>query len=410
MFWNDGHESNQYVVSNNSSRTRFGFQGEAKITNDLTAGYLLEIGVRYAGSNSRTQNADGAGGNQNNLDIRHSAWFLDSKHLGRVWVGKTATATQDITEINLANIITSGTDLSNWNNGFFARSGSGGLSAVTWGGLQSRWNNNVGEGDRANTVRYISPAYAGFTMSSSWSEDDKLDTAVRYAGEFHGVRLAAGIGYQKQTDFNNGDGNAGCANPGARTAPTGTAVQATSNPAISDVNCEAIGMSASVMHVPTGIFVTGAYGESKDKNLGRLATVSGFGGEVNEKNKHFAIQAGIEQKWFALGKTTLYGEYINNKSGNSLTGGQLTTLANSDALFSGLTSGFNARRGITSSEVSVWGLGFTQSLEAAAADIYLGYRNYSASVDTVSFGAGAPRANNGVKDFQAVMTGMIIRF
>jgi hypothetical protein len=59
IFWDDGVEKNQYVVDNNSSRTRFGFRGDAKITNDVSAGYLLEIGVRYANSGARNQNADG---------------------------------------------------------------------------------------------------------------------------------------------------------------------------------------------------------------------------------------------------------------------------------------------------------------------------------------------------------------
>ena len=31
MFWDDGFESNAYIVTNDASRTRFGFKGEAKI-------------------------------------------------------------------------------------------------------------------------------------------------------------------------------------------------------------------------------------------------------------------------------------------------------------------------------------------------------------------------------------------
>jgi hypothetical protein len=427
IFWNDGQERNAYVVSNNAARTRFGFRGDAKITNDLTAGYLLEIGVRYANSSTRNQNADFAGGNGNQFDIRHSAWYLDSKHLGRVWVGKTSTATDGITEINLANINSGNADISGWNNAFNLRNGvTVKQSAVKWSQLQSGWDNNVGEGDRANTVRYISPAFAGFTVSTSWSEDDKLDASLRYAGEFNGVRIAAGIGYQKLTDFNNGDGNGGCANPGAFTAAAGNATlttlagstQATSNAAVSDVDCSALGMSASVMHVPTGLFVTGAYGESKDKNLNRLQTsgaavllgssaAGAFTGPISDKNKHFAIQAGIEQKWFSLGKSTLFGEYIKSTSGNSLTGGQLTNIVGNDAILGGAVGA--AGTFIASSEVKVWGIGFNQSIEAANADFYIHGRNFQGSLNTIN-AAGGVVANRGTKDFQAVMTGMIIRF
>ena len=55
IFWDDGFEKNQYVVSNNNSRTRFRFVGDAKIDSYLSAGYLLEIGARYANSGNRNQ-------------------------------------------------------------------------------------------------------------------------------------------------------------------------------------------------------------------------------------------------------------------------------------------------------------------------------------------------------------------
>jgi predicted porin len=411
IFWDDGAtERNAYVVSNNASRTRFGFRGDAKITNDVSAGYLLEIGVRYANSTTRNQNADGAGGQGNQLDIRHSAWYLDSKQLGRVWVGKTSTATDGITEINLANINSGNADISGWNNGFFLNgrvANTGGVnigtkkSNLTWGALQSSWDNNIGEGDRNNTVRYISPAFAGFTVSSSWSEDDKLDTALRYAGEFNGIRIAAGIGYQVKSDVNNGDGGNGCAN--AQGNANGTA-----NAQISNVNCEALGMSASVMHVPTGLFVTGAYGEAKDKNRNALYTpVLGAAGAatVSDKDKMFSIQAGIEQKWFSLGKSTLWGEYVKSTTGGSIgANGGANSFAAGDAFLNGLAGGPFF---ITGSEVKTWGIGFNQSIEAAAADFYIHARKFEGST-SVRNAAGVTAS--GGNDFKAVMTGMIIRF
>ncbi len=60
------------------------------------------------------------------LDIRHSAWWLDNKTLGRVWVGKTSTATDGITEINLANVNTVGSGDA-WIGGFYLRNANGSL-------------------------------------------------------------------------------------------------------------------------------------------------------------------------------------------------------------------------------------------------------------------------------------------
>jgi hypothetical protein len=391
IYWNDGQERNTYVVSNNTSRTRFGFRGDAKITSDVSAGYLLEIGIRYANSSTRTQTADGAGGNSNSLDIRHSAWYVDSKSLGRVWVGKTSAATDGITEINLANAPLAANNASYLVSGYALRNQGVKASAVTWGNLYSQGTPNVGEGDRLNTVRYISPTFAGFIASTSWSEDDRVEAALRYAGEFSGFRVAAGIGYQKMTDSNNGDGNAGCANLSA--TPT----------TVSAVNCSMIGLSGSVMHTPTGLYVTGAYGERKDKNTANLLASNASAIAVNDKDKFWSAQAGLEQKFIGIGKTTVYGEYIKMNSGIGLNAGGLRAIAAGDVLTGGVAAF------IASSETKVWGIGINQAIDAAAADFYVSARNYSGTVDTVSR-AGARVNNTGFKDFQAVTAGMQIRF
>ena len=45
MWWDDGQESNVYQGTNDTARSRFRFKGEAKITSDWKAGYLIEFGV-----------------------------------------------------------------------------------------------------------------------------------------------------------------------------------------------------------------------------------------------------------------------------------------------------------------------------------------------------------------------------
>jgi predicted porin len=229
MFWNDGQERNAYVNTNNASRTRFGFRGDAKVTSDISLGYNLEIGSRYSNSQGRNQTAAGAaGGNNSNssglsapgpLDIRQQFWYVDSKSLGRVSVGKQNTAIEGITEINLANVNATAFDVNNTNGGFFLRNSGTNRSALTWAMIQSQQGSNI-DGDRSNVVKYTSPTFAGFIASASWGDDDKKDIALRYAGEFSGFRLAAGIGYQVMTDFNpTGDGaSAMCSNPGGAEA------------------------------------------------------------------------------------------------------------------------------------------------------------------------------------------------
>ena len=51
MWWDDGSESNVYVGTNPVEQSRVRFIGEAKITPDVSSGYVLEFGVYGASSN-----------------------------------------------------------------------------------------------------------------------------------------------------------------------------------------------------------------------------------------------------------------------------------------------------------------------------------------------------------------------
>ncbi len=449
LWWDDGEETNAYVVTNENSRTRFGFRGDARISPEWSAGYLLEIGVRIANSAAVSQFVDDNTPSNLSLDLRHSAWYIESTKLGRMWVGHTSMATDGITEINLSNSAVIGSpDINNWNGGFFirleddrrlrdgrhgdrtlARGLSGSLVGVTWSNILSQANANVGDGDRRNLVRYVSPTFSGFTFSASWGEDDFWDVALRYANEFNGVRVAAGIGYQDWTDGDaraivpafgsvNGIVNVGTGSQNDR----GCANLDFATDSIffdgdgQDVDCHAVGMSASVMHVPTGLFVAGAYGWLNDENRRLLFALrtDGLLLDADDRDQFWYAQAGIEKNFFGLGKTTLYGEYFNGDTGGNLSGGDVRNIGGFFPAFDTATRAF-----ITSSNVQVWGVGLVQTIDAAAMDLYVGYRLYSGDVDvvfddlTLDNGTTTRRIskrNQDLEDFQAVFAGGIIRF
>jgi hypothetical protein len=410
IFWDDGAEKNAYVVSNNNSRSRFRFVGDAKINADWSAGYLLEIGVRYANSGNRDQTTGRAGGDSNSIDIRHSAWWLDSKTLGRVWVGQTSSATDGIAEINLANVVNAGSDPSSWVGGFQFRNSNGSLSGVRWNAATPSFNGawNAGEGDRNNVVKYVSPTFVGFTFSTAWGEDDMADFALRYAGEFSGFRLAAGVGYKIQRD-NTGKAAAALNGANGSGSADGPACADLSNSAnVSAVDCTALGLSASVMHIPTGLFVTGSYGYIDDANRvakfkqGVAAGGAAAIGNVKDRDEHWYIQGGIEQNWFGIGKSTLYGEY-----GLYQTGAGLNATGQANNAFTGVQNG---QAFLASAETKMWGLGFNQEISAAAMDMYVSYRNFEADLKTSATGTSAGQTKANVNDFQAVMMGAIIRF
>jgi hypothetical protein len=420
MYWDDGAEKNAYVVSNNNAATRMRFNGGAKITDDVSAGYLMEISWRYANSSNRNQNADFAGGNGNTIDIRHSTWFLDSKSLGRVWVGKTSGATDGITEISVAAQSTSVAVQETWNGNFRLRSngvmsnaaaqpGNGvpaAVSSLTWNTLYNGTVGFFGEGGRNNVVKYVTPTFGGFVASASWGEDDRINAALRYAGVLGGFKIAAGIGYGVMTDLPALDAP-NCANL-ASTGAGKTGLNATT----SATNCTELGMSGGIMHIASGLFVDAAYGQFKDKNRAELYALGGYTKAVTDVDKSWYVRGGIEQKFFAIGKSTIFAEASKNSSGASLT---MVPVAGSGAgAIRDVTGDLTLPAGVTrimSGEVKMWGIGFNQEIAAAAMDMYVGYKNFSGSAqgDTTTGSATGTKSISFDK-FQAVMAGAIIRF
>ena len=382
MAWDDGVERNAYISTNERDRSRFRFVGSAKINADWTAGYLLEIGVRGNRQNQTSQDISSTG---KGLDVRHSAWWLQNKDLGKVWMGQTSEATDGITEINLANTNHfAHAQLDDYIGGFKLRSATGVQSTNTIAQITGNGSgfNNPGEGTRFNVIKYETPTIAGFIGSASWGEDNLWDVALRYAGEFSGIKLAAGIGYTAWSDNNkvvNAVGVAGATNRNcARAAGT-------------NGFCDELGLSASVMHVPTGLYLSGSYGTRTED-----FRVAVLGPNSKNKDEFYYVQGGIEQAFFPLGKSTLFGEYFDGSFGGAI---------NTNGVVSaGRTDGGLGLVNIASSQVNYWGIGFNQNIAAAAMDIYVGYRNYSFDVKDVA------NTKAIVNDMQTVVMGAKIQF
>ena len=380
LAWDDGVERNAYVATNEQQRTRFRFLGSAKIDSKWSAGYLLEIGVRGNPQFQLSQNV--SAGSSKGLDVRHSAWYLQNSDLGKVWVGQTSQASDGITEINLANAgHFASAQIGDYIGSFSVRGTNGALSTTTVANLTNQAaasQGSPGEGARVNLIKYETPTLAGFTGSAAWGEDKFWDIALRYAGEFSGFKLAGGIAYQQWDD--------GTANPRLCSRAGGT----------SNTSCDELGMSGSIMHVPTGLYGFGAYGYHNDDNRQLLTGVSA----TKKKDEFYYLQGGIEQSFFPLGKSTFFGEYYNGTYGASTTAG-VTNGGSSTARTLGLT-GFTNK--INSTVVDMWGLGFNQNIAAAAMDMYVDYRNYQFEIkDTAGNKAS-------VNDMQTVIMGARIQF
>lgn len=289
------------VMENSTAESYLSFRGEARLNKEWTAGFTLEVGV---GGYDDSKLGYGAllDGDTDGLYVRQSNVWVDGP-AGRVTLGKASQATDGIVETSVAN------------TGVASRM----LSLRPLIGPEVLEVADIFDGTRDNLVRYDSPLFAGFRISGSYSPGsdvipgtgDVWDVAVRWAGEFAGFQAAAAVGYKD-----------GLIIP--------TYLQ------ITDI--KTVSGSASVKHVATGIFVSGAYGDLNLKELGAAGSVTGW-----------QAQGGWENKITDLGKTTIFAEYGEIDVGNAFGGDLKPTLI---------------------------GGGVVQSLDAAAMDLYVSGRQY----------------------------------
>lgn len=366
MFWDDGHESNAYVGDNGNANSRFGFKGKARISSDWSAGYTFEIQVTSGPSlNNVTQTNDNGGG----LGVRHSYLYVQSKKLGKISLGRTSTATDDISYKAFQGGLTAYEQaVFHYEAGFRLRSTTGTLlTAVDVGHLCSSYNDNDGCFDssaRQNVIRYDSPSFAGFTLHAAWGEDDMGDIAVRYAGTFGDVRVSATAGYYNDTDFDNG-GAGGVDSEGKEWWAGG-----------------------GLMHVPTGLFVNAIYQSVE------IDAAAGSGLNALPSADYWYLQGGIVQKWNPLGDTKVFGSYTSAEDG--FIG---AALAENDG-----NSTLNLQVGdeISSSKMERWAVGLSQNVDAAALQLYVLYRHTEIDLTTT--------LNTQVEDFDVFVAGGVIKF
>lgn len=302
--------SNTKIVNNGTDESFVGFAGSARISPRWSAGYVLELDLHQLGLLD-------SGLTSHEPRVRQSYWYINSDDIGSLSIGRQRQATSDFDKITTANTAVVAKPFS-----------VGAVSDEYLTGIDIPFDGHYRE-----IVRYDSPLWAGFVASASWgasldatSSDgngNTWDVALRYAGEYSGFKLVGAVGYRKDTDL-----EINLLNIVNLQVPTG------------DVKTKLA--VASIMHMTSGVFLTGNYADQDWDTL-------------NFSLKGWQLTGGLEQRWFSVGKSTVYGEWGNLEfaSGGSF-------------------------------DVDYWGLGFVQALDNAAMDLYVGYRAYDLGSETVS--------------------------
>ena len=369
-WWDDGGESNVYLHGLGPTQaTHVKFDGKVQIAPGWVAGYMLRIqnlsDNPFGRSGTDAINQNSADFNQG-LNVQMSYWYLQSKDLGKVSVGRQAQAAKSaamFTDQSGTQIIDNYTFLAGFPQ-FFIRSG-GSLSAAspTWGQMAFCYSQAVPLGGDCdglvmNAVRYDSPVFAGFSASASWGEDDDWEIATRYTGEISGFKVLLGVGYSEDTDEN----------------------VAVALPAGSKKDSKFFQAGGYVQHIATGLFIHGAYGH--EDNSDTLLP----GGITPPDSDQWYFKGGIRQKWTPLGATIVYGDYAQYN--DQLSPSALTTLH------------------ATSSTLNRYGGGIAQEIDAAAMTVYLKYQHYDGEFS----GAGLINSAKNLDPADFVSAGAVINF
>jgi len=366
LFWDDGAERDVYVVDNVASRSRINFDGAVQIARGWSAGYLLSLGLDDTASNDVSQlTAQG----ENQIELRHSAWWLRNSQLGTITVGHTSTATDNIILKDVGGIMPGAANIATIGGSFIVRradwyeQGDAALVRSASGSVDTTLNDFSGGGSvdtlRRDVIRYNAPRFSGqwgnVDLSVAWGADDFFDTAVDHGINYNDWRFRFGAGYLHDTTEGR---------PGGRR------------------DRKEYKGSASLLHIPTGLFATAAYVHRTFHGLERFddpGTPGATYGEntaghvtppgTNRPPLDYLYSAfGLRRQYWSIGDTSIYGEF-----------------AQVDDAITGLhEAGMDE---VTDSSLEMFGAAICQDIDDAGMDVYAGFRIYKFDTE------GAQRQN-----------------
>ncbi|MBO6550821.1 MAG: hypothetical protein JJ964_14520 [Rhizobiales bacterium] len=386
--WDDGVDSDVYQITDNGNTlsTRITFAGSARINTDWSAGYTITIEPIQAEGLFGVSQQNDDGSFVNGLGLLESYMYVKNERLGTLSWGLQQQASDNVGVVDLSGGLWSGVapifrgnrfKLRSANGGSFNADGSlaAGLNGANVPGSNplktgitsadfaacNAINAGIGMdcfGLLTNSVKYVSPTVSGFTLSTSWGENDFFE-------------VAGAVGYINATSNSNG---------GNGIAAAGTDV-------------EVFNVAGGFMHVPTGIFANFDYNTEKVDSIGGIsanALVNAFdpNARFEDNPESFYLKVGIKQKWNSLGATSIFGDY---------------------GIYKDRYEPLLFNNGVTGSEITRWGVGVNQWVDAAAMQLYVKYTHLEFEVDAVAGSTAAP-LSDGIRDWDEVVVGGIIFF
>lgn len=341
-WWDDGAEDNFYVHDLGSTLgSHVKFTGQAAISPGWSAGYVLHI---------EAMSSDGLATDQDTPDGPSLLSGNDVQVLQSYWFMKSET----LGKISVGKLSQAS------DNAAILVDGSGSLIAANWVAfdVNSFFVRNAATGA-------LSGRTWGEAGGCTWGDCNGVPlNAVRYdTPTFAGFSASASWGEDDFWDvaarYAGEWGDFRIAAAGAYSESDDLGVQGSNG--IDTTKYIQAGLY--IQHLPTGLFGLANWGNFDSDEAGFVESETWY------------FKGGARLRLSPLGHTVLYGEYLMNDDGAN-----------------------------AGSELSVWGLGAVQEIDAAAMSVWVKYRN--ASADNLQDGGVAIDA----EDFQWVGVGALINF
>jgi len=367
LAWDDGEDSDVYHIDNDHSSSRLGFSGSAALKPGWTTGFDVVFNVQEADSSQVDQvNHDtNDSGKPVAFDIRRARVYFESAQFGRITLGQGQSASDGTAEVDLGG----GNYYSDplYNTSFFVRldgQGEGQFGNLTWGDLGF----NLDGAGRTNNVRYDTPSIYGFILSASAGENDYADIALRFSKEWNSIRFAAAAGYV-WADEPDRLGN-------------------------DDTEVEQFSSSASIIHVPSGLFLTGAYSTRDQEDA------------ISDDDFYF-VKGGVNRNFTGYGNTSIFVAYAKQEGFSE--GEQFDAFATADDIGD---EDFDDDYTLVSSEVDRYAFGINQNFASAATDIYLHFEYNEADLlsEAQSEEGTTTQFDPGAEDWYGIVLGSRIQF
>jgi hypothetical protein len=324
LFGDDGLQAKLRQVDNNNSSTRFRIVGEARPIDDTVAGMNLETEIRANSSANQTltQNQPQAA-SAVTFTIRQGEAYVANPEYGGVRLGFGSTASYLTSENDLSGTaVASYVQIPDFDGGFAFRQrgaamvpgGAGGAMVLapanSYGpavGSVFNYFDGLGRDDR---LRYDSPVWDGFQVSTSVLDGGAFDFAGRFARKYDDFQIVASAAFGSETSRSHtvptAYGYAGVPAGAAGTSLAG-ANSAPNSPTTADVSptgSNQLDGSVSVL-LKSGLNFTLA-GGVRDPNY-RDPT-----GKSLSPNLIFA-KLGYQQKYFPIGLTAFSIDFAQNE-------------------------------------------------------------------------------------------------